>query len=80
MFLNEFSIQERGAGQGLFAIMWTLGQQVSTLVLGALVAAQGSGLSGYTTAYLVIGVILVILTLAALGLKGREEEQTGAAI
>lgn len=80
IFLNEFSIEERGAGQGLFAIMWTLGQQVSTLVLGALVAAQGNGLSGYTTAYLVIGVILVILTLAASGLKGRDQEQARAAL
>lgn len=75
MFLNEFPADERGAGQGLFAVMWALGQQVSGIVIGSLLAARGGGLSGYSTAYLVIAAVLVVLLLAASGLKGRAEEQ-----
>ena len=43
--------------------------------LGAVAASQGGGVSGYESAFLVIGGVALIMTLLTLGLKGQADEQ-----
>ena len=47
----------------------------SSALVGAVAASQGGGVKGYGSAYLVIGVIAVVLVLLTLALKNRNQEQ-----
>ena len=43
-------------------------------MVGAVAESQGGGIPGYQAAYLLLGVLMLLLTVAALGLKSRAEE------
>ncbi len=76
--LNEAPASDRAAAQGAIALFTSIGQLVSSALVGAVAASQGGGVQGYGAAYLVIGVVAVILTLLTFGLKSRAEEVAAA--
>jgi len=74
IFLNEARDTERAAAQGILTIFTSIGQLMSAAVVGAVAASQGGGVSGYQTAYLVVGGVSLVLVALALALKSRAEE------
>lgn len=74
IMLNEAPASDRTAAQGAIALFTSIGQLTSSALVGAVAASQGGGVKGYGSAYLVIGVIAVVLALLTLGLKNRKDE------
>jgi MFS family permease len=77
IMINEAPEQERAAAQGVITIFGSVGQLMSAAIVGAVAASVGGGQAGYLNAYLAIGLISLVLVLAALGLKGRSAEMPG---
>jgi EmrB/QacA subfamily drug resistance transporter len=75
IMLNEAPASDRTAAQGAITLFTSIGQLTSSAMVGAVAASQGGGVKGYGSAYLVIGVIAVVLVLLTLGLKNRKQEQ-----
>jgi EmrB/QacA subfamily drug resistance transporter len=71
--LNEAPIAERAAAQGVLTIFTGIGQLVGSVLVGAVIGSIG-GAAGYSTAYLLVAVVMLVLTVAAFGLKRRDEE------
>lgn len=74
IMLNEAPGSDRAAAQGAITLFTSTGQLISGAAVGAVAASRGGGAAGYTSAYLVIAAVAVLLTLLALGLKGRASE------
>lgn len=74
IMLNEASAADRTSAQGLIALFTSVGQLTSSALVGAVAASMGGGVTGYGTAYLVIGVIAAVMVVLSLGLKSREQE------
>jgi EmrB/QacA subfamily drug resistance transporter len=74
IMLNEASAADRTSAQGLIALFTSVGQLTSSALVGAVAASMGGGVTGYGTAYLVIGVIAAVMVALSLGLKSREQE------
>jgi MFS family permease len=75
IMLSEAPASDRAAAQGALTLFTSVGQLMSSAVVGAVAASQGGGAAGYSAAFLVIGGVSLVLTLLAFGLKGRAEEQ-----
>ena len=75
IMLNEAPASDRTAAQGAITLFTSIGQLASSALVGAVAASQGGGVKGYGSAYLVIGVIAVVLVFLTLGLKNRKQEQ-----
>jgi MFS family permease len=73
IILNEVALAQRATAQGMLSIAISLGQISGAAAIGAIVSSQGST-AGYTVAFLVSGVVMLLLTGAATQLKGRREE------
>ena len=74
IMLNEAPASDRTAAQGAITLFTSIGQLTSSALVGAVAASQGGGVKGYGSAYLVIGVIAVVLVFLTLGLKNRKQE------
>jgi EmrB/QacA subfamily drug resistance transporter len=74
IMLNEAPAAERTAAQGAIAIFTSIGQLISSALVGAIAASSGGGVAGYSAAYLAIGILAIILVLLTLGLKNRQQE------
>ncbi|MDR3577765.1 MAG: MFS transporter [Anaerolineaceae bacterium] len=74
IMLNEAPQSERTSAQGAIAIFGSIGQLISSALVGAIAASYGGGINGYSAAYLAIGVLSVVLVLLTLGLKNHQEE------
>jgi EmrB/QacA subfamily drug resistance transporter len=72
--LNEVSAAERSVAQGVVTVFTSLGQLVGSALVGAIVASRGGGFAGYSTAFLVISLVGLLMIGAAVGLKSRDEE------
>jgi EmrB/QacA subfamily drug resistance transporter len=72
--LNEASVSDRSAAQGVVTVFTSVGQLVGSAAVGAVAASQGGAVSGYSLAFAVIGGVGVLLVLAALSLKPRSVE------
>jgi MFS family permease len=72
--LNEAPASDRAAAQGGITLFTSVGQLTSSALVGAVAASMGGGVKGYGSAYLVIGIVAMILALLTLGLKSRKEE------
>ncbi|GAB4505704.1 MAG: MFS transporter [Anaerolineales bacterium] len=75
IMLNEASAEERTAAQGVITLFTSIGQMTSSAVVGAVAASMGGGVKGYTSAYLVIGVVAAVMVLLAFGLKNQQQER-----
>ena len=74
IMLNEAPASERASAQGVLTIFISTGQLLGSALVGAVIASRGGGVPGYQAAYLVVGLVALLLTALALGLKGRAEE------
>jgi len=74
IMLNEAPTSERASAQGILTLSSSIGQMIGGALVGAVAASYGTGVLGYAAAFMVVGVVLLLLALASLGLKGRAEE------
>lgn len=74
IMLNEVGAADRAAAQAAATIFTSVGQLVGAASVGAVAASLGGGVSGYSAAYLTIGVVALVLTVLAFGLKSRSKE------
>ncbi|MEN6329779.1 MAG: MFS transporter [Methanobacteriaceae archaeon] len=74
IMLSETPAPQRAAGQALINFNSSAGQLVGGTLIGAVIASQGSGLYGYSSAYVVIGGIALVMFMLALFLKKRSEQ------
>ncbi len=74
IMLNEVGADDRASAQAVATIFTSVGQLVGAALVGAVAASAGGGVDGYGTAYLVIGVVALILTVLAFGLKSQSDE------
>jgi len=72
--LNEAPAEDRGAAQGVLTVFTGVGQLIAGALVGAVAASAGGGVQGYGSAYMVVAVVALVLTLLAFGLKGRAAE------
>jgi MFS family permease len=49
-------------------------ERTSSALVGAVAASMGGGVKGYSTAYMVVGIIAGIMVILTLGLKNRQQE------
>ncbi|HHW84987.1 MAG TPA: MFS transporter, partial [Chloroflexi bacterium] len=64
----------RAPAQAIATVFTSIGQLVGAASVGAVAASMGGGVTGYSAAYLTIGVISLVLTVLAFGLKPRAAE------
>jgi len=74
IMLNEASAAERTSAQGMISLFTSVGQLISSALVGAVAASMGGGVKGYGTAYMVIGIVAGIMVVLTLGLKNRQQE------
>jgi MFS family permease len=74
IMLNEASASERASAQGAITLFTSIGQLTSSALVGAIAASAGGGFPGYSTAYLSIGILAVLLVGLTFGLKNHQEE------
>jgi len=79
IMLNEAPASDRAAAQGAITLFTSVGQLMSGALVGAVAASQGGGVAGYGAAYLLVGVVALLLTVSAQALKGRTEEMATVA-
>jgi EmrB/QacA subfamily drug resistance transporter len=79
IMLNEAPQAERTSAQGAIAVFTSIGQLISSALVGAIAASAGGGVSGYSAAYFVIGVLSVLLVALTFGLKSHAQELDHAA-
>ena len=79
IMLNEAPASDRTAAQGAIALFTSIGQLLSSALVGAVADSQGGGVKGYGSAYLVIGIIAIVLIILTFGLKNRQQEQASHA-
>lgn len=80
IMLNEASMEERTAAQGVITLFTSIGQMTSSAVVGAVAASMGGGVRGYSAAYLVIGLVAAVMVVLALGLKNQRQERAVQAV
>ncbi len=74
ILLNEAPAEERGATQGVLTVFISIGQLIGAVLLGAVAASRGGDVGGYAAAFLIVGILMVLLFIASFGLKSRAEE------
>lgn len=74
VMLNETPSAERASAQGVLALNTSIGQLAGGALVGAVAASFGGGMAGYTTAFLVVGIVMAVMVALTLGLKGRAAE------
>ncbi|MGB9937476.1 MAG: MFS transporter [Methanobacterium sp.] len=74
IMLSESPPEHRASGQALININSSAGQLIGGAFVGGIIASQGGGYTGYSLAYIGVGVTAVIMLILTLGLKGRLEQ------
>jgi MFS family permease len=74
IMLVESPPQDRASGQALLNIITSVGQLVGGALVGAFIGSYAGELLGYQYAYLFIGLVALIMTILAIGLKSKEEQ------
>jgi EmrB/QacA subfamily drug resistance transporter len=76
--LNEAPREERASAQSILTLSSSIGQMLGGAMVGAVAASYGGGAKGYAAAFMAVGVVMLLLTLSALGLKSRAAELASA--
>ncbi len=69
--IDEASLAQRGAAQGLVNIFTSIGTLLSATVIGALADLGGGGAVGLAVAYAVVAAVMLAMALLALTLRGQ---------
>jgi MFS family permease len=72
--LNEVSARERASTQAVLLIFISLGQLTGSSLVGTLTSSVHKGVSGYTSAFLIMGILSLFLVIASGFLKSRKKE------
>ena len=80
IMLNEVSVSERAATQGVITIFVSIGQMTGAAIIGSLLASNTDLLKGYSQVFLFIAIVAILLALSAIFLKSRSNELLTAAI
>jgi EmrB/QacA subfamily drug resistance transporter len=72
--LNETPMKDSAAAQGLLSINTSFGQIIGAAILGAVIASQGSQLTGFNTSYAFLAVVALAMIILTLFLKNRAKE------
>lgn len=78
IMLNEAKLSERSISQGLASLFTSIGQLLGGTLTGAIAASgsrRGGELSGYSLAFIIIGLMSILLVVVAFFLKNRTSEQ-----
>ncbi|EKF86523.1 MFS transporter [Methanobacterium formicicum] len=78
IMLVESPPSERASGQALLNIITSVGQLVGGALVGAFIGSYAGELVGYQYAYIFIGVVAIVMTLIAAGLKSKAEQVKSA--
>jgi len=74
IMLNEASYEDRTSAQAVIRIFTATGQLIGGAMVGAIAASMGGGTAGFQSAYLMVGIITVVLGLLATRLKSQGAE------
>ena len=74
IMLNEVSVSERAATQGLITIFVSIGQMTGAAIIGTLVASNSVATSGYKQVSFLIAIFAFILAVSGTLLKSRKSE------
>ncbi len=74
IMLNESKPSERAAAQGAIRLFTGIGQLLGGAVVGAVASSHGGGAAGLREAYLMVGVMVVLMFLVSFVLKSRSKE------
>lgn len=77
IMLNEVGAAERATSQGLLTIFISLGQLTGAALIGAMIATDPQGISGFRHAFFILGGISAVLAFLSLWLKNRSKELAG---
>jgi EmrB/QacA subfamily drug resistance transporter len=78
--MNEAGQGERGAAQGLLAVVLSIGQLTGAALVGAIASAVAPDRpEGFQRGFVVIGVVMAVTVLIAFALKNRDAERAAAA-
>ncbi|MDG1463201.1 MAG: MFS transporter [Gammaproteobacteria bacterium] len=79
IIIEESRPDDRASAQGLLNIFLAIGQLSGAAVVGAVATSKGGGTEGYQTAYLVLGILAVVMFFITLGLKRKRLGQVKTA-
>ena len=74
IMLNEVSVKERASTQAVLLIFISVGQLTGSALIGALTSATDKGVAGFGYAFLVMGILSLVLVIISFFLKGRKKE------
>ncbi len=74
VMLNEAPASERASAQGILTVNTSVGQLLGGALVGAVAASLGGGVVGFGSAFLVVGVVTLVLGSLTLAMKSRAEE------
>ncbi|MGA2822758.1 MAG: MFS transporter [Bacteroidales bacterium] len=74
IMLNEVSLKQRASTQAVLLIFISVGQLTGSALIGALTTAPDKGVTGFGYAFLVLGILSLVLVIVSFFLKGRKKE------
>jgi MFS family permease len=74
VMLHEVPPEERGAAQGVLTVFISTGRLVGAAAIGAVIGSLPH-LRGFSTAYLTVAVLMIVLFGLSLGLRSRDDER-----
>ena len=80
IMLNESKPSERAAAQGAIRLFTGIGQLLGGAVVGAVASSHGGGAAGLRIAYLMVGVMAILMFLVSFILKSRSQEIASAEV
>ena len=74
IMLIESPTKERASGQALINIITSFGQLMGGALIGAVIGSYAGAVNGYQLAYISIGLVAILMTILALGLKSKKQQ------
>ena len=74
IMLNESQLDERASAQGALRLFTGIGQLLGAVLVGAVASSHGGGTAGLKIAYMMTGVMSLLLLLSTFALKSRQVE------
>lgn len=78
LMLAEAPLPDRAAAQGMITISAGIGQMLAAALVGAAATSFGGGANGYTTAFLFVAFVSLVLVILCFGLKDRQQESASS--
>ena len=72
--IDEAPAALRGTAQGLINIFNAVGTLLAVTCISAIADFDGGGLTGFSTAYLAVGLSMLVMLIVAFGLKKRSTD------